>query len=448
MNKNHYFGKQTELARINFPFSIHTVSKELIYTIVTIKKAAAKANNQTGNISEEVANAIEKTCDEIFTGKFDNQFVTPALQGGAGTSINMNVNEVIATRATELLFKQGKNSIVHPHDQVNCSQSTNDINPSALKMVSIKLLTKVIETLQAAELIFAEKALEFADVVKLGRTHLQDGIPTTLGQEFVAYTTIIQRHKKHMQELLPYLYELNLGGTAIGNSINASPEYIVAVYKELRQLTKLPVKQAENFMSQTNSQTDFVMVSHALVLLTLDLSKIASDIRLMASGPHGGFGEITLPTMQEGSSIMPGKVNPVLAESVNQLYFLVSGSNITIEQAAHAAQLELGAMFPILADRLINSLTLTTEVTDNFMKNCILHIKANREQCLEHLEKSTAYSTLLTPVLGYDKVSKIVKEAISQRQTIRELVLGKGYLDEKTFAKIIRSAQKEEGGNH
>lgn len=433
----HYYGSQTSLALTNFPFSIHSAQKELIYAIATVKRAAAQANYVADNISEPIMKAITVACDVILAGEYDSQFVTPALQGGAGTSINMNVNEVIASLATEFLAKNGDTTVVHPNDHVNCSQSTNDANPSALKIAAITLLNQLIETVQSAELIFLEKSLEFKDVAKLGRTHVQDAVPTTLGAEFEAYTAILCRHKKHLQEVLPYLYELNLGGTAIGNSINASPEYIKTVYKELAKITKLPLQPAANFMSQTGSQTDFVMLSHALVLLALDLSKIASDIRLLASGPNGGLGEVSLQNLQAGSSIMPGKVNPVLPESVNQLYFLVSGNNLTIEQAAHGAQLELGVMFPILADRLITSLKLTSEVINNFMKHCVLTMKANREACKAHLEKSTAYATLLTPVLGYDKTSEIVKKAIAQKKTIREIAIGEKYIDAKTFDKLV-----------
>jgi aspartate ammonia-lyase len=431
-----YYANQTALATTNFPFSIHHAKKELMYGVASVKKAAAIANYSAGNISHDVMAAITIASDEALAGRFDDQFITPALQGGAGTSINMNVNEVIAARATELLKEQGKDTVVHPNDHVNRSQSTNDVNPSALKIASAQLLMRLIERVEVADRIFAEKSKECADVVKLGRTHLQDAVPTTLGAEFATQSAIMKRHKQHLQDLLPYLYDLNMGGTAIGSSANASPEYIDAVYKALREITKLPIKRAKNFASQTGSQTDFVMVSQALVLLTLDLSKIASDIRLMASGPNGGFGEITLMSLQPGSSIMPGKVNPVLPESINQLYFLVSGNNLTIEHAAHAAQLELGVMGPILADELITSLKLSSEVIDNFMQHCVRHIKANPEQCRQHLEKSTAYATLLTPTLGYDKVSKAVKEAVNEKKTIREVIVGKGYLAEENFDSI------------
>lgn len=431
-----YYGQQTTLALSNFPFSIHTAQKELIFGIVTVKKAAAIANYTAHNISLEITDAIAAACDEILSGKFDDQFVTPALQGGAGTSINMNINEVIAALATEILEKKGENMHVHPNDHVNCSQSTNDANPSGLKIAAVSLLEQVIKAVVSAEAVFKEKSEEYDNVVKLGRTHLQDAVPTTLGAEFASYAAIMKRHKKHLQTLLPYLYELNLGGTAIGNAINASKEYRTAVFKELEKITKLPFQPAENLTSQTGSQTDFVMVSQALVLLTLDLSKIASDIRLLASGPNGGLGEITLKNLQAGSSIMPGKINPVLPESMNQLYFLVTGNNVTIEQAAHGAQLELGVMFPILADRLLTSLKLTAEVLNNFMEQCVSSIQANPEKCKEHLEKSTAYATLLTPKLGYDKTSEIVKKAIAQKKTIREIALENNYLDEETFNQL------------
>lgn len=441
MTKKIYYANQTELATINFPFSIHHAQKELIYGIAIVKKAAARANYQAANISHDIATAIAIACEEILAGKFDDQFITPALQGGAGTSINMNVNEVVATRATEILKEKGKDVIVHPNDHVNRSHSTNDVNPSGLKIASASLLGSLIERVDVADQIFTEKAKEFAEVLKLGRTHLQDALPTTLGAEFASYAAIMQRHKKRLQALLPYLYEINMGGTAIGSSANASPAYIDAIYPALRDITKLPIKRANNFASQTGSQTDFVMVSQALVLLTLDLSKIASDVRLMASGPSGGLGEITLTSLQPGSSIMPGKVNPVLPESINQLYFLVSGNNLTIEHAAHGAQLELGVMGPILADELIMSLKLSAEVIDNFMQHCVRQIKANPERCREHLEKSTAYATLLTPILGYDVVSSAVKQAIASHKTIREVIVDGGYLSEADFNGAITLKQ-------
>lgn len=412
--------KQTQKALENFPFSGPRVHKELIYAIVLIKKAAAKANHQSIK--------IVSACDEILAGKYDDQFSLPALQGGAGTSINMNVNEVIATLAE-----------VHPNDHVNMSQSTNDVNPSALKIVSIELAQKLIETVKTCIVAFENKAKDFAHVHKLGRTHLQDAVPVTLGSEFAAYGATLKRDLKRLEARLPYLHELNLGGTAVGNSINASPEFIKEVYEELCRLTGLDLKPAENLMSQTSSQTDFVSLSQAILSLTLDASKIANDLRLMSSGPTGGLGEITLEELQPGSSIMPGKVNPVMPETVNQLYYTVSGNNLTIEHAAHASFLELANMFPILADRLISSLKLSQEVLNQFTKKCVVSIRANEAHCKELLEKSTAYATLLSPVLGYDTVSAVVKESIKTGKSIRELVVLKGLMDEKKFDAVVNS---------
>lgn len=432
-----YIGSQTVKALANFPFSGPRVHLELIYAIVEIKKAAAGANHAIGDLPQDICDGILIACDDILSGKLDDQFSTPALQGGAGTSINMNVNEVIAGRATELLKSQGKKTAVHPNDHVNMAQSTNDVNPSALKIVCLRLGDKLIEDLSDVVRILETKAKEFTDVHKLGRTHLQDAVPVTLGEELASYAYSIDRGTVRVKQALAFFSELSLGGTAIGTCVNASPAYIDAVYKELEGITGLPLRPARNFMSQTSSQTDFCALSHALVALTIDASKIAVDLRLMASGPKGGLGEIILEELQAGSSIMPGKVNPILPETVNQLYFLVSGNNVTIEQAAHASFLELANMFPILADRLISSLKLTDEVLVQFANKCVKTIRVNRAHCRYILEHSTAYATLLTPKLGYDAVAAMVKESMMSGKTIRELVLRKKLLREEEFNDIV-----------
>lgn len=422
------YGKQTEKAIKNFPFSGPPVHRELIYAITRIKKAAAVANAQAGTLSSVQSEAIVRACDGILAGDHDDQFFLPALQGGAGTSMNMLVNEVVATIAG-----------VHPNDHVNMSQSTNDVNPSALKIVAIELAQKLILSTKACIGTFHTKAGEFKAVYKLGRTHLQDAVPVTLGSEFAAYAATLSRDLKRLEARLPYLHELNLGGTAVGNRINASESYIRHVYKELSRITGLELAPADDLMSQTSSQTDFVSLSQAILSLTLDSSKIANDLRLMSSGPVGGFGEIMLEELQAGSSIMPGKVNPILPEAVNQLYYTVSGNNLTIEHAAHASFLELANMFPILADRLISSLKLSQEVLEQFTNRCVLQIRANEARCRELLEKSTAYATLLSPVLGYDAVSKIVKESVTTGKSIRELVISQGLLTESDFEKSVTS---------
>jgi aspartate ammonia-lyase len=430
---NSYIGNQTQKALENFPFSGNRVHLELIYAIVIVKKAAALANLASGNLDSDKANAIVVACDEITSGKFNSEFSLPGLQGGAGTSMNMNVNEVIAIRATEILKDSGKEITVHPNDHVNKSQSTNDVNPSALKLAILMIGVPLLKQIDHIVSVFMQKADEWQTIRKLARTHLQDAVPITLGDEFKAYAAILKRDQQRIEHALSYCYELNLGGTAVGNAINASVSYREKVYLELNRLSGFDFRPAENLMSQTSSQTDFLTVSHALVSLTLDASKIASDIRLLTSGPIGGIGELILTELQSGSSIMPGKVNPVLPESVNQLFYLVSGNNLTIEHAAHASQLELGVMFPIFADNLITSLKLTGEVLTNFADHCVVSIVADQKRCKELLEKSSAYATLLTPILGYDTVSKIVKESITSGKSLRELVVTQGLMSDAQF---------------
>jgi len=434
-----YYGVQTEKAIKNFPFQVYRVHNEFIMALAIIKKAAAMANFEAGNFSRSIKDAITKACDEILAGKMEEQFPLPALQGGAGTSINMNINEVIAGRATEILQQKGKKIAVHPNDHVNCSQSTNDANPSAIKISAIFLARDLQKTAQLLVDSLEQKARQYKNVSKLARTHLQDAVPTTLGAEFASYAAIIRWHQEKINRVITYMQELNLGGTAIGNSINASPKYITAVYRHINKITGQKFHPAKNLMSQTSSQTDFLAISQAVTALCVDLSKIASDLRLLSSGPLGGIGEISLAELQSGSSIMPGKVNPVLPETVNQLYFVISGNNLTIEHAAAAAQLELGVMFPIIADRLLQSLKLTSEVIGQFVKFCINKIKANPKRCKELLEKSTAYATLLTPILGYDVVSTAVKEALVSGKTLREIIVGKKLLSDKEFNKAVNS---------
>ncbi len=424
ISKKKYYSRQTQLAIDNFPFSTTLAHKELIYAIAQIKEAAAFAHLKTGSMEKVVSNAIIKASREIQLGIFDDQFFLPGIQGGAGTSIHMNVNEVIASRAQELLGKKDAYINIHPNDHVNKSQSTNDVGPSALKIVSLELIKNFLDTLYFAEIVFKEKAKEFENVRKLGRTHLQDGVPTTLGDEFASYSSTISRGIQRLNLITPFFYELNLGGTAIGNSLNATDEYKHHVYKALRRITKLPLIAAENQMSQTSSQTDFVMLSQTICAIMIDFSKIANDFRLLSSGPNGGFSEIQLRELQPGSSIMPGKVNPVMPESVNQAYFVISGNNLAIEHAAHASQLELGVMFPVIADRLVSSLKLSNEAIRAFLEKCVVSVTAREDKCLMHLQNSTAQAVLLTPEMGYDKVSKMVKNANIEGASLNHLFLG------------------------
>ena len=427
MNKKIFYGPQTKASLENFPFDYHRTLREFIYAMVMIKKAAATANYKAGKLDKNQSEKIVTACDEILKGKYDDQFVVSAHHGGAGTSPHMNVNEVI-----------GNLSGTHPNDHVNASQSTNDVNPSALKIASIKLTEKLLDSLLYLIKVMDEKSKEYRDVRKLGRTHIQDAVPTTLGAELASYRDILIRDHKRIGDSLEYFYELNLGGTAVGNSINAPEVYIKNVYLELQKVTGIKnLKPLENLMSGTSSDTDFCFLSSAVNILCLDISKIALDLRFMNSGPRGGIGEISFKELQPGSSIMPGKVNPIVAETMNQTYYLVSGKNLSIHQAAEGAQLELGVMLPIIADSLITILKTVETALRLFADRGIKNIVVNRERCLEHLEKSTAYSTLLTPILGYDTVSKVVKESVATGRTMRKIILEKELLSEAELEKLL-----------
>lgn len=444
--KKQYLGTQTKKAIQNFPFSFRHTSKQFLYAITEIKKAAALAHYQVGELDRDRKAAIVQACDEILAGKFDTQFVLPAFQGGAGTSNHMNVNEIIASRATEIL--SGKKKIdVHPNNHVNMSHSTNDVMPSALKIVALRLSEKILVTLNELACALEKKAHEFAATEKLGRTHMQDAVPITLGDEFNSYAEYVQRGSARIIHAREELKELNLGGSAVGNSINASKSYRKFLYRHLYKITKLDIRPAKNLMARTSSDSDFVALSQALTALCVDLSKIANDLRLLSSGPRGGFGEITLPELQAGSSMMPGKVNPILPEAVNQLYFLVSGNNLAIEKAAEAAQLELGAMLPLITDRLIESLTLIDEVVSVFITRCIIGIRANHLRLQEHLEKSTSYATLLSPKIGYQTTADAVKQAIAENKPLRAVIIKeRNLLTAKQFNQLMRLHKHE--NNH
>ncbi len=434
-----YRGGQTAKAIKNFPFSFRYSQREFIYAIVEIKKSAAIGHVLAGELGSERGQAIVKACDEILSGKHLDSFVLSAFQGGAGTSNHMNANEVIALRATEILAERNKAKIaVHPNDHVNMSHSTNDVMPSALRISAVRMIDKLLSTLDVLILALEKKAKEFAHIKKLGRTHLQDAVPITLGQEFSAYAQYLKRGEHRIKYARESMLELNLGGSAVGNSINVSPKYMVKLYQQLKHITGLPFRPTKHLMAGTSSNSDFVALSQSLTALCVDLSKIANDLRLLSSGPKGGFGEIVLPALAPGSSIMPGKVNPILPEAINQLYFLVSGNNLTIEHAAEAAQLELGVMLPVVTDRLLESLKLMNELLSVFTKKCVVGIKANLKRCNELLENSLAYATLLSPEIGYDNVSMVVKYALANGKTLREAVLEKKLLTAQKFDQLTK----------
>lgn len=431
-----YYGKQTEQALRNFPEMRTRVHPELIRSIALIKKAAAGANFAAGAFSKEVAEAIESACDEILAGAHDDQFVTPAIQGGAGTSINMNVNEVIAALASRKITRE-----VHPNDEVNSSQSTNDVNPTALKITALQLLPQLTQAIDELVGSLQKKAQTYASLKKLARTHLQDALPIYAGEELQAYAATIARDGERIKDSQRYMQEVNLGGTAVGNKINASSVYQEVVYERLRALTGLEVRPAENLMSQTSSQADFLQVSAMIKILFVDLSKMATDLRILSSGPRGGIGEVVLEARQPGSSIMPGKVNPVIPEYINQVYYYLAGKNLTIERAAEGAVLELGIMFPVLADALISSLKIAIDAVRVLKEACIDTLMFDEDRCRDHLERSTAYATLLVPKLGYDKTSDCVKRAVKEGRTVREIVLEECLMDEKEFESITSAAE-------
>lgn len=421
------YGVQTEAAIANFPFDYHKVLKEFVYAMVQIKKAAALANLKAGKLEKKISDSIVSACDQVLTGKYDDQFPVVAHHGGAGTSVNMNVNEVIGTLAG-----------AHPNDHVNASQSTNDVNPSSLKIASIKLTVKLLRSLDHLISVLDGKSVKWRCVNKLARTHMQDAVPTTLGAQMGSYRDTLKRDRRRIEEAINYFYELNMGGTAIGNSINAPKTYLDNFYPEIRKITGIKLlRPLDNLMTGTSSDSDFCHLSAAITILCNDLSKMAIDLRFMASGPMGGIGEISFKELQPGSSIMPGKVNPVIAETMNQTYYMVNGKNVTIHQAAEGSHLELGVMLPIIADSLLMILKITDTALKIFADKGIENIIVNEQKCLEHLEKSTAYSTLLTPRLGYDAVSKLVKKAITTGKTLRQLVIENKIMSEDELDELL-----------
>lgn len=408
---------------MNFPFDYPLIHKEFVYAMALVKKAAARGNEKAGKITRQQSVRIQKACDAIMQGSHDDQFVVPALHGGAGTSVHMNVNEVVATL-----------SETHANDHVNASMSTNDVNPSALRIAAILLTRILLANIDLLAAAFDGKAKAHRHDRKLGRTHMQDAVPTTFGAEFAAYRDIVNRDKKRIENALTSLYELNMGGTAIGDGTNAPKTYTDTVYKELRKLSGIDdLRPLDNLMAGTSSDTDFHFLSSTVTQLFTDLSKIATDLRFMSSGPRGGIGEITFKKLQPGSSIMPGKVNPIICETMNQLYYQIAGRNLTIQLAAEGAHMELGVMLPAIVDALIVILKIASTGVKLFAKRGIGTMTVNTERGKDLLEQSTAYSTLLTPKLGYDVMSEVVHEAIAQKSTLRAVIVKKKLLTDAEF---------------
>lgn len=433
-----YYGIHTLRAVENFPLSGQKVNSRLIAAVALIKKTAAEVNRDLGYLPAPVANAIIQAADEITAGKLSEQFVTDALQGGAGTSTNMNVNEVIANRAIEILGSQrGNYDLVHPLNHVNLHQSTNDVYPTALRMAAIWLLEPLNSGCAALQQALQNKEEEFSGIIKVGRTEMQDAVPITLGQEFSAYAGCIGRDRWRLYKVEERLRQVNLGGTAVGTGVNAPKKYIYMVNDRLRNYAKVGLARAENMIDATQNADVFVEVSGLLKALATNLAKIANDLRLLSSGPRAGFGEIRLPERQAGSSIMPGKVNPIIPEAVNQAAFQIMASDLAITLAAQAGQLELNAFLPLIAHHLLGSLELLVNCIDIFTKYCIQDIVAQSEQCRLSLDNSLSAVTALTPHIGYDAATKIARDAALTGKTVRETVKEKNIVTPEQLEEIL-----------
>ncbi|MCX5569825.1 aspartate ammonia-lyase [Kaistia nematophila] len=420
-----YYGAQTARAMENFQISGTPIRHfpELIRALAMVKLAAARANRQLGDLPDEKFAAIEQACLEIIAGRFDDQFLLDVFQGGAGTSTNMNANEVIANRGLEILGEpRGHYATLHPNNDVNLSQSTNDVYPTAIRLALLMSYGRLSEALERLALAFDAKGSEFASIIKLGRTQLQDAVPMTLGQEFQAFAVTLREDEQRIEEASRLLLEVNLGGTAVGTGITADPAYAAIVVRELGMLTNRPFVVSQNLIEACWDTGAFVLFSATLKRTAVKLSKIANDLRLLSSGPRGGIGEINLPPEQPGSSIMPGKVNPVIPEVVNQVAFHVIGADLTVTLAAEAGQLQLNAMEPVIVFSLLQSLSLMTNAIDTLTTKCVTGITANPETCRKNLEASTALATGLVSLIGYERAAQLAKEILATGKTLRELL--------------------------
>ncbi len=442
-----YYGIHTARALENFHITGRYIHPELIKALVTVKKAAAITNAEVGLLDNDISNAICGACDEILSGSFKEQFVVDPLQGGAGTSANMNVNEVIANRAIELIGgKKGDYSSIDPLDHVNMSQSTNDVFPTALRIAAIKMLKPVSELFSQLQTALQEKEEEFSTIIKVGRTQLQDAVPVMLGQEFGAWAQAISRDRWRIYKVEERLRQVNIGGTAVGTGINADRKYIFLMVEKLRSLTGLGLARAEYMMDPTQNNDVFVEVSGLLKTSCVNLSKIANDLRLMASGPRAGLGEITLPAVQAGSSIMPGKVNPVIPEAINQIAFQVMGNDLTITMAAQSGQLELNAFLPVIAHNLLETLDILRNGIELFINKCIKGISANRERCREMVEESYVQVPALIKHIGYAEASNLAKECVAENKKLRDMLIEKAVLDNEKIDKILNPLELTKPG--
>lgn len=443
-----YYGVQTLRAKKNFHITGRPLHPEFIKNLVRIKKAAAYTNMTAHILDEKIGNAIVKACDEIIEGKLHSQFIVDAIQGGAGTSANMNANEVIANRAIEILGgEKGDYTIVHPNDHVNMAQSTNDVIPSAGKLTILALLPGLLEQLERLHKALRDKSIEFDDVVKMGRTQLQDAVPIRLGQSFEAYAAVIERDIWRIRSLDSEIKVLNIGATAVGTAINVNPVYLFHIIRNVNLVCGTDCSQAEDLFDATQNLDGFVHTSAALRVCAVNLSKICNDLRLLSSGPKAGLGEINLPPKQNGSSIMPGKINPVIPEVVSQVAYNVIGNDVTVTMAAEAGQLELNAFEPVIFYKIFESIDTLRGAVETLIDNCILGITANRERCRALVESSAALATALCPALGYKKSAEIAKKCNRTGIPVRQIVLEEGLLPEEELDRYLSLVDMTQAGH-
>ncbi|AKF31209.1 aspartate ammonia-lyase [Bacillus velezensis] len=442
-----YYGIQTLRAKENFPITGYRIHEEMINALAIVKKAAALANMDVKRLYEGIGNAIVQAADEILEGKWHDQFIVDPIQGGAGTSMNMNANEVIGNRALEIMgHKKGEYIHLSPNTHVNMSQSTNDVFPTAIHISTLKLLDKLLDTMAHMLSVFKHKAKQFDSVIKMGRTHLQDAVPIRLGQEFEAYSRVLERDIKRIKQSRQHLYEVNMGATAVGTGLNADPRYIEQVVKHLADISGLPLVGAGHLVDATQNTDAYTEVSAALKVCMMNMSKIANDLRLMASGPRAGLAEISLPARQPGSSIMPGKVNPVMAELINQIAFQVIGNDNTICLASEAGQLELNVMEPVLVFNLLQSISIMNNGFRSFTDHCLAGIEANEKRLKQYVEKSVGVITAVNPHLGYEAAARIAREAIMTGQSVRDLCLQNDVLTEEELDIILNPYEMTKPG--
>ncbi len=436
-----YYGVQTQRAINNFDISTAKLShyRTFIWALGAVKKAAALANHELGLLDDKITDTIVQACDEVMEGRLDDQFPIDMVQGGAGTSTNMNANEVIANRALEIMgYARGDYEHCSPNDHVNLSQSTNDAYPTAIKIALIKMNLKLIEHVKLLVESFRKKGEEFADVLKMGRTQLQDAVPMTLGQEFSAFAANLAEEIDRLTQNAHLFNEINMGATAIGTGINSVEGYAESCVRHMGEITGFPLVLASNLVEATPDTGSYVIFSSALKRMAVKLSKISNDLRLLSSGPRAGFDEINLPAVQPGSSIMPGKVNPVIPEVMNQICFRVIGNDLTVTFAAEAGQLQLNAMEPVLAYSIMESMVFMKKGMDTLRLKCIDGITANRKVCKKMVKKSIGIVTALNPVIGYKHSTRIAKKALETGKGVYEIVLEEGILSKEELDEILK----------